>query len=200
MFLLSNVNEGDEMKRNKKLLTVLALNSLAVAAGSAQSGVNQVKYDQLYNKMIKNAETGKSNKSNYELLENILNKKNKELKDLYLQGDYVVKPEYLEWQVFFSGFYSEKERGDNTLDNAKYYAFPETAGSLNTISGEIYNSILQSGVSNDMLQSILKGNKADYEKLSTNQKELVDKLFQGMTYSTLGKFKPYRNDNDIKNL
>ncbi|WP_435307765.1 autotransporter domain-containing protein [Sebaldella termitidis] len=186
------------MKRNKKLLTVLALNSLAVAAGSAQSGVNQVKYDQLYNKMIKNAETGKSNKSNYELLENILNKKNKELKDLYLQGDYVVKPEYLEWQVFFSGFYSEKERGDNTLDNAKYYAFPETAGSLNTISGEIYNSILQSGVSNDMLQSILRGNKADYEKLSTNQKELVDKLFQGMTYSTLGKFKPYRNDNDIK--
>ena len=94
------------MKRNKKLLTVLALNSLAVAVGSAQSAANQVKYDQLYNKMIKNVETGKSNKSNYELIENILNKKNKELKDLYLQGDYVVKPEYLEWQVFFSGFYS----------------------------------------------------------------------------------------------
>ena len=84
MFLLSNVNEGDEMKRNKKLLTVLALNSLAVAAGSAQSGVNQVKYDQLYNKMIKNAETGKSHKSNYELLENILNKKNKEFEVIQL--------------------------------------------------------------------------------------------------------------------
>ena len=186
------------MKRNKKLLTVLALNSLAVAVGSAQSAANQVKYDQLYNKMIKNAEMGKSNKSTYDLLESILNKRNKELKDLYLQGDYIIKPEYLEWQVFFSGFYSEKERGDNTLDNAKYYAFPETAGNLNTINEEIYNSILQSGVNNDMLQSILKGNKTEYAKLSTDQKEMVDKLFQGMTYSTLGKFKPYRNDNDIK--
>ena len=111
------------MKRNKKLLTVLALNSLAVAAGSAQSGVNQVKYDQLYNKMIKNAETGKSNKSNYELLENILNKKNKELKDLYLQGDYIVKPEYLEWQVFFTGFYEEYNEGvDNSKENARYHS------------------------------------------------------------------------------
>ena len=64
------------MKRNKKLLTVLALNSLAVAAGSAQAGVNQVKYDQLYNKMIKNAETGKSNKSHYDRLDSILKKKN----------------------------------------------------------------------------------------------------------------------------
>ena len=186
------------MKRNKKLLTVLALNSLAITAGSAQPAANQVKYDQLYNKMIKNSETGKSNKSNYDLLENILNKKNKELKDLYLQGDYIIKPEYLEWQVFFSGFYTEKQRGDNTLNNARYYAFPETAGNINTIDGEIYNSILQSGVSNDALQSILKGNKTEYEKLSTIQKELVDKLFQGMTYSTLGKFKPYRNNNDIK--
>ena len=150
------MNEGDGMKRNKKILTVLALNSLAAVAGSTQSAANQIKYDQLYNKMIKNVETGKSNKSNYELLENILSKRNKELKDLYLQGDYVIKPEYLEWQIFFSGFYNEKQRGDNTLDNAKYYAFPETAGNTNTINGEIYNSILQSGVSNDVLQSIRK--------------------------------------------
>ena len=95
------MNEGDGMKRNKKILTVLALNSLAAVAGSTQSAANQIKYDQLYNKIIKNVETGKSNKSNYELLENILSKRNKELKDLYLQGDYVVKPEYLEWQIFF---------------------------------------------------------------------------------------------------
>ncbi len=98
--------------KNKKLLTALALNSLAIAVGSAQTKIGQIKYEQLYNKMMKNTENGKSNKSNYELLENILNKRNKELKDLYLQGDYIVKPEYLEWQIFFSGFYSEKSTGE----------------------------------------------------------------------------------------
>ena len=126
MFLIGNINEGDEMKRNKKLLTVLALNSLAVAMGSAQSVVNQVKYDQLYDKMIKNAETGKSNKSNYELLENILNKKNKELKNLYLQNDYVVKPEYLEWNIFFSTFYSNKNNKGQNNKVEKYIVEPKS--------------------------------------------------------------------------
>ena len=34
-----------------------------------------------------------------------------ELKDLYKQSDYIVKPEYLEWQIFFSGFYNSNHRG-----------------------------------------------------------------------------------------
>ena len=112
------------MNRNKKLLAALALNSLAVAANSVQPGINQVKYGQLYGKIIKNIETGKSNKKNYELIEQVLNQRNKELRDLYLQGDYVVKPEYLEWQVFFSGFYTEDNKGDNTSENAKYHSNP----------------------------------------------------------------------------
>ncbi|MCP1222942.1 autotransporter domain-containing protein [Sebaldella sp. S0638] len=75
--------------------------------------------------MVKNIDSEKSNDSNYKQIEKILNKKNKELKDLYLQGDYIVKPEYLEWQVFFSAFYAERRKGDNTLNNADYYSDPD---------------------------------------------------------------------------
>ena len=154
------------MKPNKKLLmSFMALNAVMSSNAGASAVSKPLEYERLYNKMVKNLELNKSNSKNHKLLEQILNKRNKELQELYIQGDYIVKPEYLEWQIFFSGFYNEKQRGDNTLDNAKYYAFPETAGNKNTISGEIYNSILGSGVSKDALQSILKGNKTEYEKL-----------------------------------
>ena len=114
------------MKKNKKLLMFLALNSLVTSFAGT---INQpeVKYDKLYNNMVKNIETEKSNEKNYKLIQNILNKRNQELKDLYLQSDYIVKPEYLEWQVFFSGFCGENNRGDNTLENTKYYSMPKTA-------------------------------------------------------------------------
>ena len=94
------------MKANKKLLvSFLALNAvLSVNASGAEKAASS-KYDRMYNSMVKNLEQGKSNQKNYEIIERILNQKNKELKDLYLQGEYVIKPEYLEWQVFFSGFY-----------------------------------------------------------------------------------------------
>ena len=50
-----------------------------------------------------------------------------------MQGNYIVKPEYLEWQIFFSGFYNEKNRGDNTAENAKYYSNPEKANGASTL-------------------------------------------------------------------
>ncbi len=118
------------MKVNNKLLMLLALNSLAVLPGEAAES----KTDKMYNNMIKNMETGKSNSNNYKLIENILKQKNKELKDLYKQGDYVVKPEYLEWQIFFSGFYNEKNKGDNTLSSAKYYSDPQKANGDSTLA------------------------------------------------------------------
>ncbi len=100
------------MEKNKKLLLYfLALNSVLTSYSAADTS-QQVKYDNLYKSMTKNLETGKSNEKNYELIEKILNKRNKELKDLYLQSDYIIKPEYLEWQIFFNGFYAEKGRGD----------------------------------------------------------------------------------------
>ena len=54
---------------------------------------------------------------------------------MYLQGDYIVKPEYLEWQIFFSGFYNEKNRGDNTLSSAKYYSEPQKTNGDSTLDG-----------------------------------------------------------------
>ena len=96
------------MKKSKKLiLSFLALNAaLPISAAGTESAATS-KYDRLYNNIVKNIETGKSNDTNYKLIENVLNQRNKELKDLYLQSDYIIKPEYLEWQIFFSGFFGQ---------------------------------------------------------------------------------------------
>ena len=99
------------MKKNKKLLMFLALNSLATSFAGTVSGQIEEKYDKLYNNMVKNIEMGKSNEKNYKLIQDVLNKRNQELKDLYVQSNYIVKPEYLEWQVFFTGFYNSSNRG-----------------------------------------------------------------------------------------
>ena len=91
------------MRKNKKLLvSFLALNSVLSMYSTAAPVT--AKYNRMYNNMVKNINQGKSNEKNYETIQKILNQKNKELKDLYLQGDYIVKPEYLEWQIFFTGF------------------------------------------------------------------------------------------------
>ncbi|MBP9477166.1 MAG: autotransporter domain-containing protein [Sebaldella sp.] len=183
------------MKKNKKLLMFLALNSLATSFASTTSQP-EAKYDKLYNNMVKNIETGKSNEGNYKLIQDVLNKRNQELKDLYLQGDYIVKPEYLEWQVFFSGFYGENHRGDNTLENAKYYSMPKTADGDNKIDSATYNAIMNSGVSEATLQAVLSGNKDAYNNLTSEQKIAVAPLFGGR--ETDGKFKPYRAKDEAK--
>ena len=113
------------MKKNKKLLMYfLAINSLFTVNAAAKVDTT-IKYDKLYGNILKNLDTGKSNDENYKIIENALSKRNKELKDLYAQSDYIVKPEFLEWQIFFSGFYTEKNGGDNTSSNAKYSSDPE---------------------------------------------------------------------------
>ena len=114
-------------KRNKRLLmSFLAINTLVSAYTGTNQSLPTTKTDRLYNSIVKNIQTGKTNKDNYKLIENILKKKNKELKDLYVQGDYIVKPEYLEWQIFFSGYYEEYNKDvDNTGENALYHSNPE---------------------------------------------------------------------------
>ena len=114
------------MKFKEVLFFFLAVNTVGTALLDAASPAS---YDKLYNNIVKNLETDKTNVNNYKIIEDILNKRNKELKDLYLQSDYVVKPEYLEWQVFFTGFYEEKDRGDK--DNHK------SNGKEDSLLGEI---------------------------------------------------------------
>ncbi len=132
----------------KLLLSFLALNSIIAPQIKANSGT-KLNYDKLYDNMTKNIDTGKSNENNYKLIENVLKKRNKELKDLYLQGDYIVKPEYLEWLVSFSGFYTEKNLGDNSSNNARYRSevegyydssgeFIVTSESENGVAGKSY--------------------------------------------------------------
>ena len=104
------------LKNKKRVLFLLAANSI-LSAGAYSESISDAKYEKLYNNMVKNIQTGKSNESKNKLIESIIKKRNKELKDLYAQSDYIVKPEYLEWQIFASGFYAEKDRG---YDSDKY--------------------------------------------------------------------------------
>ena len=43
---------------------------------------------------------------------------------MYKQGDYIVKPEYLEWQIFFTGFSEKKHRGGNLAGKPNKTADP----------------------------------------------------------------------------
>ena len=123
------------MKNKNFLMFFLAVNAFAVSQGTADGINRSEKYEKLYDGMIQNIEAGKSNVKNYEVLEKILEKRNKELKDLYLQSDYIVKPEYLEWQIFFSGFYAHRESGDNTLANGTYHSDPSN------VNGKFYTAL-----------------------------------------------------------
>ena len=123
------------MKNKNFLMFFLAVNAFAVSQGAAEGIKRPEKYEKLYSGMIQNIESGKSNVKNYEVLEKILEKRNKELKDLYEQSDYIVKPEYLEWQIFFSGFYAHRESGDNTLANGTYHSDPSN------INGKFYTAL-----------------------------------------------------------
>jgi hypothetical protein len=182
------------MKNKEKLLLFLAFNAIAPLVNAEAK--TESKYDKLYNKMIKNIKEEKSNDDSYKLLNRILNQRNKELKDLYVQSDYIVKPEYLEWQVFFSGLYSNVKKGDNTLENAEFYSMPKTSFGTNTIEENLYNSILSSGVSSETLEMILNGNTDAYNNLSDIQQDLVSKIFSGS--GTRGNFKPFQNLQDNK--
>ena len=91
-------------KNKKKLLFLLAFSSLLIAQNSSDTTPGS---DQLESAVTKNISSGLTNQKNYDIIEKALRTRNKELKDLYKQSDYIVKPEYLEWQVFFTGFYEE---------------------------------------------------------------------------------------------
>ena len=109
------------MRNSKKiLLFTLALSSLLLAQASTDN-IPSNDYNKLQNTMTENFNSGVSNNKNYDLIEKALRARNKELKDLYKQGDYIVKPEYLEWQVFFTGFYENKHRGGSS-DEKPYQA------------------------------------------------------------------------------
>jgi hypothetical protein len=99
-----------KMLRNKRLCMFLALGSMASIYAENNENTTKGKYERFYKSITKNT-SNKSLDENYKILEKILNKRNKELRDLYIQNDYVIKPEYLEWQIFFSGFYNNNHRG-----------------------------------------------------------------------------------------
>jgi hypothetical protein len=117
------LKEKKMLRKKELLLFCIGINSIAGAAVSADSYLEN-KYSKVYNKMTENYKKGRSNKENYKLLESILKKRNKELNELYIQNDYVVKPEYLEWQLFFSGFYNNETKGkekEKTVISAPHF-------------------------------------------------------------------------------
>ena len=101
------------MKIKETLLSILALNSLYSLNTEASN------LEKIENKIIKNLEKKEVTDKQYKILTDILKTRNKELKDLYLQNDYIMKPEYLEWQIFFSGFYNNNHKKSKTYDTYK---------------------------------------------------------------------------------
>ena len=66
------------MKTNKKLLvSFMALNAVLSTGIEASGASAPSKYDRMYNNMIKNLDQNKSNSKNYQIIEQVLNKKNK---------------------------------------------------------------------------------------------------------------------------
>ena len=141
------------MKKGKKMLVLfLALNAVLSAYAKGDTAPSP-RYDRMYNNVVRNIKQGKSNEKNYQTIERILKQRNRELKDLHLQGDYIVKPEYLEWQVFFTGFYDEYGKGvDNSKENARYHSqvsgyydaegnYIATSGSVGGLAGKGYQAL-----------------------------------------------------------
>ena len=108
------------MKKFKSLIfLLLAINVFALAD-------NEVSTKQL-EKIYKNVTENKNTDKNFEIVNDLLAKRNKELKDLRLQSDYIVTPEYNEWQIFFTGFYNHSNR------NSKNSTVPYVLNEENTI-------------------------------------------------------------------
>ncbi|WP_435308767.1 autotransporter domain-containing protein [Sebaldella termitidis] len=186
------------MKKNKKLLVLfLALNSIltSYADTAVGTGLAGSKYERMYNNIVKNIEKGNSTQKNYQVIENILKKKNKELKDLYLQGDYVVKPEYLEWQVFFTGFYAENEKGDNTMENADYYTSARTQSGKLTVNSRIYNELLAAGLTSNQVEALFNGDRNVINSLTDEQKNI---FYSPSNLS--GTFKSFHQKEDPNNI
>jgi hypothetical protein len=186
------------VKKNKKLLIlILALNTVIASYADTAEKTSPVngKYERMYNNIIKNIQNEKSTQKNYQFIENILKKRNKELQDLYLQGDYVVKPEYLEWQVFFTGFYAENEKGDNTMENADYYTSARTQSGKLTVNSSLYGQLLAAGLSEGQVEALFNGDKNMMNSLTSEQKN----IFYG-TSSLSGTFKPFHRKEEPNNI
>ena len=196
------------MKKNEKLLlSFLALNAVISANASAAEDQLAAKYDRLYESMIKNIKNEKSNDKAYQLLEKTLNQRNKELKDLYLQSDFVIKPEYLEWQVFFSGFYAEQNRGDNTLENAEFYSKPKTQSNVVKQNQEAYDrmeaELRNTGLLSDaQLSGIMGGYYNVINELRVKDQEIIRNILgNGLKYITKTEgFKSYQIPQQPKEI
>ena len=186
-------------KINKLSASILALNAVFASYSAGNSANNNINSNRLYNNIVNNIEKGNSNSNNYKFIERILNLKNKELKNLYLEGDYIVKPEYLEWQLFFSGFYSEYGKGvDNSKENSVYHSkvtgYYDSSGNYVVTSGE------KDGIPGKPYQPLQKPKdinlSADIPIININKKPLeinmnlslekpeISKSFQEKTYGT----------------
>ena len=129
-------------KNKKKLLFLLAFSSLLAAQNSPETIPDSNKSESA---ITENISPNLSNQKNYDFIAKALNTRNKELNDLYVQQDYAVKPEYLEWQVFFTAFYEKAHRGGNSNDKPLNFVSPVKASiEAATPKQEIVTSIEKS--------------------------------------------------------
>ena len=79
-------------------------------------------------------------------LDKLYEKMEKQEKNMEQLKTHLSKPEKLEWNVIFSGFYEESQNGrDNTKENAKYYSKINSYYNMNkkyTVAGINTNAVI----------------------------------------------------------
>jgi hypothetical protein len=196
------------MKKNKKLLmSFLAINALIPSYLQGAQESLSPKYNRIYNKITKNIEQGKANDDSYRLLEKILKQRTNELKDLYLQSDYIVKPEYLEWQIFLNSYYTERSRGDNTLENARYYSVSTTYSGKKKYNQNAYNdmesALRAAGIlTESQLSAIMAGHYNTINYLSVDEQKIIRSiLYEKLPYVTqTDGFRIYKGPQQPKEI
>ncbi len=119
----------------------------------------------------------------------------------------MIKPEYLEWQVFFSGFYTEQNRGDNTLENAEFYSKPKTHSSIIKQNQEAYDrmeaELRNTGLlSAAQLAGIMGGYYNIINELRVEDQEIIRNILDnGLKYITkIEGFKSYQSPQKPKEI
>ena len=197
------------MKRNKKLLMYfLALNTIMSSyLGAATTA--PVKYDKMYNSMVKNIEKGNSNEENYKLIEKVLNQRNKELKlySMVYSGEEAL--EIIEEQKVDIIILDLKLKGMNGVDVIKeieYKKIEKYRSSIIVVSGDysmirqvynsdyIYRCFLKPFNFNEIEESIEKIICENNYEMETDVKSKINKELKKLKFNFTYKGTKYLSE------
>lgn len=73
----------------------------------------------------------------------------------------------------FSGFYTENKKGDNTMENAKYYTSARTQSGKLTVDSKIYNELLATGMTTSQVEALYNSEQQCYEFIDRRTEKYI---------------------------